>query len=229
MIEIRSDSGWEPCFIPIWPQGKREKGGPVLAEMPTLARAYGLFSLLADVVNRNGRLGTTVITKQIEGVGEVQIPYDMDDGGHEPIVPIAEPRGVPDDAWGGWLMFTQQEGIHSPTWFTLDELDVDHPMWDQLLHEDAVVIEEEYLEYKQTGNLPKHLARGVGGTGVRTVTEEEYEAGERGQQTAIRIKYARHTIRDDAGPAWWATMAAMRLVAPDDDKTRVRMLIAFDS
>ncbi len=56
------------------------------------------------------------------------------------------------------------------------------------------------------------------------MTEEEYEAGERGEQTAIKIKYSRCTIRQEAGAAWWAIVAGMRLVAPNHDKTKVRLL-----
>ncbi len=54
---------------------------------------------------------------------------------------------------GGSCSFSRRASI-LPTWLTLDELDDNHPMWDQMLHEDAVVIEPEYLEYKRTGDLP---------------------------------------------------------------------------
>ena len=229
MVEIRKDNGWEPCFIPIFPNANREKGESPLDSVPGIARRYGLFSLLADVVNRTGRMGKVTLTQEVEGYGQVEVPYDMDDGGHEPIVPISEPRGVPEDAWEGWKQFTAQEAIHSATWLLLDELNDQHPMWDQPLHEDAFVIEEEYLKYKETGELPGLLARGVGGPDMRVVTEEEYEAGERGKQTAVHIKYTRQTIREEAGRAWWATVAAMTLIAPHGDKTRVRLLLAFDS
>lgn len=230
MVEVRGNDGWEPCFAPIFPQPiSRKQGGAPIGRVPEIERTYGLFSLLADVVNRNGRMGTVVLTREVEGYGEITVNYDMDDGGHEPIVPISEPRGIPEDAWYGWKEFTEQEPIHSATWLTLDELDEQHPMWDQMLHEDAVVLESEYLDYKATGNLPKHLAREVGGPNLRVVTEDEYEAGERGEQTAIRIFYTRQTIREEAGRAWWATVAAMTLVAPDHDKSRVRLLLAFDS
>jgi hypothetical protein len=232
MVEVKTDEGWEMCTLPLFPQPEtwRKTGRSPLGPNPEIERKYGLFSLLADVVNRTGRMGVTIIHHDIPDHGPIDIEYDMDDGGHEPIVPISEPRGIPLDADPAWQMFARQDGIHSATWFTLDELDDQHPMWDQVLHEDGVVVEAEYLKYKETGELPGQIARQVGGPGLRIVTEEEYDAGERGEgQTAVHIRWTGQTIREEAGRAWWATLAAMRLVAPDDDKTRVRLLIAFDS
>lgn len=228
MVEVREHGEWRPIFDPIWPNEDEASRGKPLAVAPDWGRRYGLFSLLADVVNRTGRMGTTQIEREVEGYGKFVIDYDMDDGGHQTITPLAAPRGIPDDCFLGWREFCKQEGIHSPTWFTLDELE-DTDLWDQTLYEDAVVIEPEYREYKETGKLPEHLARNVGGPNLRVVTEEEYEAGERGESTAIRIKFERGDVRRDAGSAWWATLAVMHLIAPNADRSKVRLLVAFDS
>lgn len=64
---------------------------------------------------------------------------------------------------------------------------------------------------------------------MRIVTVEEYEAGERGEQTAIDFRWVGNALKDDVPTSWWATLAVMHLVAPEGDPDRVRMLIVFDS
>jgi hypothetical protein len=232
LVEIKVGGKWIPMTAPIWPNAgpnRQREGEPLIMEHPTLPRSYALYSLLADVRNRTGRMGVTHMHRTIDDV-EVDFDYDMDDGGHQPIAALSFPRGIPQDAWQGWQEFCKQEQIHDPTWLMLDEFQEDHPLWDQVLWQDAVVIEKEYLHWKETGELPKYLARGVGGPGVITVNEAEYQDGKRGEDgTAVTIQYQGKTVREDAGAGWWAIYAMLQLVAPDQDPSNVRLLLAFDS
>jgi hypothetical protein len=195
--------------------------------MPVLPRHYGLFAVLADVRNRTGRGKITMMKHFVPDHGEVEFEYDTDDGGHAPLIPIDTPRGVPEGANEGWVGFCSQGPIHDPSWFTLAELEA--APWDQVLEEQAVITENEYLAWRETGKMPTMHARGVGGPGMRTVTVEEYEAGERGEQTAIDFRWVGKTLFDDIPDAWWATLAVMHLVAPEGDDEKVRLLVAFDS
>lgn len=229
LVEARPDKRWIALTLPIWPSERwGEPKGLDIA--PRIVRHYGLYSLLADVRNRNGRRGATWMEAELPDGKKVPVYYDMDDGGHGPIAPIAMPRGVPDDACEQWKDFASDPdgGIHDITWLTLREiLDAD---WDQPYQEDAVLLEEEYREWRINKTMPEHLARDAGGPGLRVVTEEEYLDGERGESsTAIKVIVERGTLRESIPSSWWMTVELMKAVAPDDDPDRVRLLLAFDS
>lgn len=214
---------------PMWPVDNFvERGVPPLSEMPVLPRHYGLFSLLADVRNRTGRGTVTHMKQEVPGVGLIEFDYDTDDGGHDPIQPIDLPRGLPEDATPWWREFTSQSMVHDPTWLTLDELIEDNPLYDQVLYEDCIASEKEYLHWRATGEPPKMQSRGVGGPGMVVVNEAEYLAGKRGEQTSVNFRWRGNTLRDDLPSIWWATVAMMTLVSPQDYK-KVRLLVAFDS
>lgn len=242
LVEIQdADGTWKPVVKPIWPNpGWQDRNERPFAGSPHISRHYALFSVLADVRNRTGRGTQTMAYAHNAETGELirddsgepmKVPYDTDDGGHDPLEYIDVPRGVPDDAFEAWKGFVEAHpGTHDPTWFTLNELDKDLPIWDQVIYEQCVMTEEEYAAFRDEGKRPKYFARGVGGDGSRTVNEVEFAAGIRGEKmTGIDVRFKGRTVRDDVGSAWWATLAVMHLVAPDGDNTRVRILIVFDS
>jgi hypothetical protein len=230
MVEVQDASGrWRPVIAPVWPNAKyhEEPGQKPFGMMPVIARHYGLFSVLADVRNRTGRGTVTMQKVEVPEVGEVEFAYDTDDGGHDPLVPLDLPRGTPDDANEGWRTFTSHDFVHDSTWFTLAELEAGP--WDQVIHEQAIVSEQEYLTWRDTGQIPQMHSRGIGGPGMRVVTVDEYEAGERGQQTAVDFRWIGRTVYEDAPNSWWLTLTVMQLVAPEGDPEKVRLLLAFDS
>ena len=78
-------------------------------------RNYLVFAMLADVRNGYGFAGTPT---------------------HSPIVPISEPRGVPDDITAETLAILSEE--HSASWMMLNEiLDYD---WSQPIEREGTVI-----------------------------------------------------------------------------------------
>jgi hypothetical protein len=227
MVEVKSGDKWTPVLAPIWPdQHRKEQGRGPFGIAPVIERHYGLYSLLADIRNRTGRGRVSLLKQEFEGQ-MIEFVYDTDDGGHEPITPIAGPRGVPEDANNAWKKYCAEPWTHDPTWVTLN--DIQEADWDQTLQEQAVIREEDYLHWRETGEMPEMRPRGVGGSGVRVVTVEEYEAGERGESTAIDFHWVGEVLRDDVPKAWWATVAVMSLVAPHGDPEKVRLLVAFDS
>jgi hypothetical protein len=114
---------------------------------PFQIRDYDLFALLADVRNYDG------------------------------IVPICEPRGVPEDASAYWKDYADDGDIHSVTWFTLPELLAAN--WIQTIQRSGVVTGATYEAWRDHGTEPESWSASVGGGGVRVVTPAEYDAGER--------------------------------------------------
>lgn len=172
-------------------------------------RDYVLFSMLGDVRNRTGR-GTRTWREpakiRTDDGDLVDFPgfwYDTDDGGHSTLVPIATPRGIPDDANPKWVEYcerwrikTNEEDLHI-SWIELEELV--NADWNQQIERTAVTTEEEYLRWRDTAQMPKTLAHDAGGPGLRIVTPEEYEAGERGEvATNVRITWV-DSVRDATG------------------------------
>lgn len=233
LVEVKHEGLWHPFTIPIWPNDRNSPvygQRPAIADTPGLARNYGLYSLLADVRNRTGRNGAVMMKAEVPDYGEIEFEYDMDDGGHDPITPIDMPRGLPEGVNPGWKEFTDQDAIHDATWLLASELRQGNPCYDQRLYEDCVVSEEEYAKFAETGVPPAMQPHAGGGPGVRVVTEPEYLAGERGENgTLVHIRWVGKTLAESLPSSWWATVAAMVLVAPDHDLDRVRLLVAFDS
>lgn len=232
MVEVRLDDGqWLPVISKIWPNhGWQDHGEEPLTITPVLPRDYGLYSILADVRNRTGRGPTYMKTIEVPGHEPVEYPYDTDDGGHDPLLPIAEPRGVPTDANVMWREFTAQEdvGFHDPSWLSLREIVTAD--WEQVLYEQAVVLEPEYLAWRDNGVMPTSHSRGIGGEGVITVNEVEYAAGKRGErETAVTFRWRQGPLRESVPGSFWLMVATMTMLAPDGDNDRVRLLMVFDS
>jgi len=152
-------SRWVEMEDEIFPQSSWRGEG--LTKTPLDDRNYTLFALLADVRNGRGFAGVKTGDR---------------------ITPLADPRGVPRDASYAWLATCDSWGPdgHSHTWFTLAEL-LDHPLFNQRLVRTGAITSLEYERIKREGGMPKGWSGGVSGPGIRTVTVDEYEAGERGE------------------------------------------------
>ena len=146
---------------------------------PFSGRNYRLFAFLADVRNGRGFAG-------------------IDTG--EAVVPIAPPRGVPDDASTEWKEYVEEwgEDLHSTSWFTLAELKAAD--WDRGTIERGVITEEVYLRLKLGGfsETPNSWSGAVSGPGLVTMTPEQYEAGLRGERGTYIAWQWEETMRENA-------------------------------
>jgi hypothetical protein len=231
MVDVFTQGEWVPATAPIWPNARDlTDDSPPLYPHPMLPRNYGVFSLLADVVNRTGRRGVIQLEQDLGNGETIVVDYDMDDGGHEPIIPLAMPRGLAPGVAQSWVEFCEQEAIHSATWFYASELRPDSPLWQQRLRSDGIITEDDYRTYKATGKLPENVALQMGGEGVLVVSESEYEAGKRGERsTGIRVHFDEGTVKDSLQASYVRTFILMGLLAPDNDFKKVRLNVAFDS
>lgn len=203
---------------------------------PVLFRNYELFSILADVRNRTGRGHSEIRTVKDPSSGrDITFVYDTDDGGHDPLIPIAAPRGMPEDVtsvWGDWLADLSEHHhivYHDHSFLTLAELRAGQ--WDQVVYRDAVLDEAEYRAWKDEGVHPQHLARGMGGEGTLVVSEEDYETGRRGRmRTGIKARWKEGTVAD-ATETFQVMMNAMEKAADMvlGGPENIRVLFAFDS
>lgn len=127
---------------------------------PYSGRNYDLFAVLADV--RNGRGFAGIVTG-------------------DRIEPIADPRGVPDDASKRWTRYVERWGmdLHSLSYFTLAELEAALPRFGQHQRKTGVLTENEYIRVRDNATTPESWSGSIAGGGVRVVSPEEYEAGER--------------------------------------------------
>lgn len=233
LVEVKITDNWVPALIPIWnnPLFKPDSPNPLLRDkiaiVPIIEREYALFSLLADVRNRTGRGWKTAMKREFPDGSVVEWEYDTDDGGHDPLIPIDNPRGVPEDATEPWRNLAESDAFHDLTYLSLKEL-LEAP-WGQRVYSQGVVSEEEYLAYRDHGTHPKMIARGAGGDGLRVVNEVEYESGERGKDvTVVDLRFDGGVLRQRCD-SFFRHIDMMRAIAPDDDPTRVRMMLAFDS
>lgn len=233
LVEIQLGDTWMPALMPIWPNPQHdphsedEEKRQEYTLHPIIVREYSLFSVLADVRNRTGRGFVTMQKKTLPTGEEIEVPYDTDDGGHDPLAYIAEPRGVPDDATEPWKELFQAEGFHDHTWLTLQEL-IDGP-WQQEVTVEGVLFEHDYLAYMKDGILPSYAARGAGGDGVSTVSEEEYLDGKRGERaTVVNARWKGGTVQH-RNHYFGVYLRIMMMIAPEDDYSRVRLMVAFDS
>jgi hypothetical protein len=179
-------------------------------------RNYSLFAILAGVRNGSGFAGT-----------------DLGD----PVVPISEPRGVPEDVSDEVRKEIEQWDIdgHSHSWFTIGELlafdwdqKITHRAWvrrqsghprnrqDETPDEYAARIQKYANEY---GHLPpaEHggwemcgwSSEGQGASGWRTIEWRE-------------------PYWETTGASWWACVARMARLA-GDDLSSVRTVFFFDN
>jgi hypothetical protein len=207
-VERRTADGWqrvEPMVPPRW----QYNGAPELERQSWYdGRNYFLFAILAGV--RNG-------------------------SGGDPVVPISDPRGLPDDVSDETRDEANEWGLdgHSHSHFTLAELFAHD--WDEMFHRECWARRLRTLTPARTGETPdgyaerlqeaarvlRHLpdasswgyetcsssSEGQGASGWRTITWDQPQW-------------------ESAGTEWWGLIARMVRVAPPED---IRIVFWFDN
>lgn len=208
----------------------RGKSDPLpLIEDPWEGRNYDLFAILADV--RNGR-------------GFAGVPTG------EGFYPIADPRGIPEDAHPETREFLESYGVdgHSHSWHDLEALrEYD---WSQTTRRYGVVAADVYDRLRSRGETPKSWCGGVSGPGITTFTESAYAAWvEAGRPTPpkdapgivehplhegeikpyVRMSW-RVSYREAAGDGWANTMDRLEELVPEGGSRKdVRVVFFFDN
>jgi hypothetical protein len=127
-------------------------------------------------------------------------------------VPIALPRGIPDDASPEAVAFLDKYGPdgHSHTYLTLAELD-EYDWNGQATTIYGVLPADRYERLKGEGGAPSSYSGGISGHGVVTFTEEAYAAWVKAGKPPLKEPNHLWSRRDDGFDL--ATLAeAMRTV-----------------
>jgi len=183
---------------------------PLTAEIYT-GRNYRLFGMLAGVRNGVGVAGA-----------------DMGD----PVVPIAEPRGVPKDASGGFLTEVRGWGGdgHSHSWLTLEELRAYD--WTQTVTERGWVDHKAFQDWQATGR-PGSWSGGVSGAGVQHVSNAEMAeaiATERDDLSRLFTRLEWHqSYREAAGHFMTETLPGLVRLSVMRTVGQVRIVFFFDN
>lgn len=198
-VQHRVGGQWVHVPQDVWPLEKPwgDRAYPILKD-----RNYTLFAVLANVRNGFGFAGS----------------YR-----HEPIQPIAEPRGLPE----GFVHpepYEDDLGDHSFSWVTLAELLAYD--WEQPLARGCVVPASEFVKLGP-GERPRQWSGGVMGRDIVTVSAEDYRAGRFDPDKVVYVQlFWTQPLREAVGPfvdtiiPWLQTLGA-----PDD----VRLVFGFDS
>lgn len=171
-------------------EGKWVDIGPI-----PLRRNYRLFAALADVRNGYGFAGVET---------------------HEPLTPIAEPRGLPEDV-AGW-----DYGDHSFSWLSIKEI-LEYDGWDKPLSEVGTLTREQYEKWDGK-SVPKEWSGGCWGHGV-VMTDDPNTEG----WTHIQVKFQGRTLKD-ACKVFWLWLEWIKLEYDwEIEKDNLRMVFGFDS
>jgi hypothetical protein len=199
-------------------------------------RDYAQFSVLAGVCNRAGRHEPVWQEPHMHEVPDrepVEVPgfwYDLDDGGHEPLIPIDMPRGVPDDAsipWKAFVAIWEAKGaIVDTTYLSLEEILAG--LWDQPVIRNAQLTEQDYLAFVNDQVMPTTWAGQVGGPGHRSVTEAEYGEGLRGESsTSVLATWRDGTVRDSGATSTMLSLV-QELESSRPEVSRLRFMLLFE-
>lgn len=144
--------------------------------------------------------------------------------------PIAEPRGVPEDASAytkDWL-----EDYHTPSWLTLAEiLDFD---WDQVAIHTGVMSMNEYIHFTETGKAEGYCAS-VGGQNVRIISNalaDTYITDPDLFNPAYHYYTEVHweeSYRESAGNFLTETVPELEKIRAKDNVVDLRIVFGFDS
>jgi hypothetical protein len=182
---------------------RKDGSGTWLRECPIEnTRNYRVFAALADVRNSYGFAGAAT---------------------HAAIVPISQPRGLPDDRTKGYGEDAEFEfGDHSLSWLTLGEI-AEWSGWDQELREVGWVNRDQYDEWlKNPGPPAGGWLGGISGYSIVHAdhTKDDFPAG----WTHVRISWSR-PLREACGLfLTWTTYAQAKV----GDRAG-RIVFGFDS
>lgn len=229
--EIRRDydgkSTWhavkEPVFEDAYYRADAEIGirNTPYSSTPYKGRNYDLFALLAGV--RNSSL--------------------------DPITPISEPRGVPEDASKRWKKYVERWGsdLHSTSYFTVAELKAATEAFDQTIHDDALISIGQYKAIRESGFTITPDTWWGGDNARKVTTDEADEMLDRGDDVSserISVSYRWETpMRERVGFFVEKTIPALERLAPfvgphpgwnqpdtrERDLTAVRLVFGFDN
>ena len=186
-------------------------------------RNYLVFAILAGVRNGFGSAGCETF---------------------KPIVPIAEPRGLPPDLnlpydWDAYNNKGERKhpeldfGEHSMSWVTLSEL-LKWPGWNEKLDDSGIVDRAQYEEMQQQGtNRPiDNYCSGVGGSSVVETTVEAIADGTAPKDwTHVRVRWS-IPMREAVGTTftkWMEYLEAKYSWLLEQDPAAVRLVFGFDS
>ena len=160
---------WE--WKEVYPFGKYSSNIPFARE-PYKGRNYELFSVLANVRNDNPEYN----------IFDRMMRYEMRDS----LLPIALPRGVPDDASKEWRKYVSAWGadLHSTSYFTLTELlqAVEDGAFTQTFENGGYVSVDAYRALKKDGTKPTNWA----GWASDGISEAQYQAMSAEDQLAFK-------------------------------------------
>jgi hypothetical protein len=149
-------------------------------------RNYLMFAILANVRNGSGFAGVAT---------------------HEPIVPIDEPRGLPDDADDVAQVWTTGNtkadvecdyGEHSQSWLLLSEI-LAWPHWNDGLARTGVVSRAEYDRIQKEGGPPKDYCGGISGRDV--IVARSIETAPE-NWTHLHFDWIEESIKAQCAPYW---------------------------
>lgn len=146
-VERREAEKWVSCDA--WETEDGDKSVPYGKSFYD-GRNYDLFAILADVRNGRGFAGS-----------------DTGDG----FIPIAAPRGIPDDASNEYRGAAEAYGCdgHSHSWFTVAELQAYN--WTQVSAKRGIVNLKELARWKMR-KAPESWSSGITGTGIKIFDSE---------------------------------------------------------
>lgn len=163
------DVPWEALTTPVFTYAYHRDNEPTsryneaLSIEPYQGRNYVLFSVLADVRN----------TRSTSNIFDPSMEYEERDS----ILPIALPKGVPDNASKRWRKEVKRWGVdfHSHSYFTLQELldAIEAGAFNQTILQRGYVSLGQYLDYMDHGITPDGWASYTSGPSMKT---EEWEA-----------------------------------------------------
>jgi hypothetical protein len=167
------------------------------------SRNYVVFAVLADVRN---------------GYGFAGVPT------HQPLKPIAEPRGLPEDRTAGYGDDADGEfGDHSFSWLTLAEI-ADWPGWDQTLHEEGWIRREQYAAWLEHPGVPR--GGWSGGVSGRSVVHADHAANQFPDGwTHVNVSWTRPLREPCATFLAWLDYAKAKV----GDEREGRVVFGFDS
>lgn len=149
------------------------------------------------------------------------------------LVPISEPKGLPEDGSPEALASSQEWGMdgHSHSWLTAAELNAYN--WDQNISREGWVGVEQFKEYMEKGQ-PSAWSGGVGGGGVRHVSNRDMKDGIRDgflfgdPHNYYTLIHWNEQLRDALGRVFNWSLSKLNELAGDNPED-VRIVFWFDN